>query len=388
MGMESFVDGYNLICFFGCSDLSVHAMTTPHKLPTQQEIARLAGVSQVTVNAVLNGSSHTRTRPETRAQILAIAKKLNYKIQRHARFMRTGKSGSIALLTSSVNVETAQLRQNLAMVAVHDLGYFPKIYDINWYGGDFGRAWDDVLQDRPEGILFVGPLTLMDAGVRRRIAALDTPIVSLSGPRLPNVPLLIPDYQDSFYRLACHLMNTGRQRITLIMRKPSYQKAYLWQDDRRLGFARAMQERSLKPRIRELDFYRPEKPETVISIIRDERLIDNCHYGYDFARAALQKGLKDDAWMFFNDAWAMGALRALGEEKIEVPAAMAVTGCDGENSTRYGYLPITTIVQPIRTLVSEGAEVLIEMMKTKKTRGSYVRKLRCDLQFGATTENH
>ncbi len=357
----------------------------PNKLPTQKEIARLAGVSQVTVNAVLNASNHTRTKPETRDHILAIAKQLNYKIQQHARFMRTGKSNSIAVISTMGIVETGYVRLNLALSAVRDAGFFPSFYDTKWGGDNFDETWDEVLQSRPEGIVFAGGITLMTPEVKARIAELDIPIVSLSGPQLDQIPLLIPDYRDGFRRLTRHVLEAGRREITLIMREPTtYQKAYRWQDERRLGVLEAAQEESMDLKLVDLSVKRPERGEKSHLVFTDAKLADNLIHGYEFGRKAIAEGLHGDTWMFFNDAWALGALRALGEAKVAVPERMAITGCDGENSVKYGYIPITTLVQPIRQIAAEGVKLLVEMIRTKESRKDLVRRLPCELRIGAT----
>lgn len=352
-------------------------------MPTQKEIARLAGVSQVTVNAVLNGSNHTRTKPETREQILAIAKKLNYRIQRHARLMRTGKSQAIALVTSPAIVETAYLRLNFAAAAVRDSGYFPHIHDVSWRNGDFVQTWEEVLQGQPEGILLVGPIPLIDSKIRKLITSSKIPTVSISGPYLDNIPLLIPDFQQGFSALTQHLIARGRKRITLVMRKPTYQKAFRWQDERRLGYLNAMRDKGLKPKVIDLSIKRPEQ--NLGLLFRDRALIDHCVYGYDFAKTGLPKLKGEDCWMFFNDAWALGALRALGEAGISIPDGMAVTGCDGQTDTRYGYLPLTTLAQPVRALADEGTELLLEMIKNKENGRELIRRLPCELLVGATS---
>jgi len=357
------------------------------RLPTQKEIARLAGVSQVTVNAVLNGSNHTRTRPETRELILSIAKQLNYKIQRHARAIRTGKSGAIALMTASTLVETAYLRQNLASLAIREAGFFPEIYNLSWTKGNFEELWAEMLQSRPEGILLVGGVALITPKVKECILKTELPIVSICGPFIEQIPLIIPDYRAGFCQLTRMLIGTGCRNLKLVMRDASsYQKAYRWQDERRLGFLDAVEGTDVSATVVDLAIQRPEGGEDRELLFTDPRLSDNYSYGYDYAREQLAQGaVADDAWMFFNDAWAQGALRALGEAKIAVPETLSVTGSDGELGGKYGYLPLTTLVQPIRQAVNAGVEQLISMIRDRMHRRNLVQRIPCEIRHGATT---
>lgn len=63
---------------------------------TSVDIAYRAGVSQATVSRVLRGSPLVNI--ETRKRVEAVARELNYKVDRHASSLRTQRSGTLALL--------------------------------------------------------------------------------------------------------------------------------------------------------------------------------------------------------------------------------------------------------------------------------------------------
>ncbi|MDA8322007.1 MAG: LacI family DNA-binding transcriptional regulator [Actinomycetota bacterium] len=64
--------------------------------PTIADVARAAGVSVTTVSHALNDKG--RVDPETRERIAQVVARLGYRANRHARGLRSGRSGSIALL--------------------------------------------------------------------------------------------------------------------------------------------------------------------------------------------------------------------------------------------------------------------------------------------------
>jgi LacI family transcriptional regulator len=80
------------------------------RAPTQIDIARRAGVSQVTVSHVLSGRG--RVGEEVRARVLSIARKLGYRPNAAARAISTGKFGCVALLLGS-RQQTSVLAQEL-----------------------------------------------------------------------------------------------------------------------------------------------------------------------------------------------------------------------------------------------------------------------------------
>lgn len=66
------------------------------KRPTIHDVARAAGVSVTTVSDALNEKG--RVDPATRARVQKVGRKLGYQPNRHARGLRSGRSGALGLL--------------------------------------------------------------------------------------------------------------------------------------------------------------------------------------------------------------------------------------------------------------------------------------------------
>jgi DNA-binding LacI/PurR family transcriptional regulator len=66
------------------------------KRPTIHDVAHAAGVSVTTVSDALNGKG--RVDPATRARVQAVGRRLGYQANRHARGLRSGRSGALGLL--------------------------------------------------------------------------------------------------------------------------------------------------------------------------------------------------------------------------------------------------------------------------------------------------
>ena len=64
--------------------------------PTINDVARMAGVSVTTVSHALNGKG--RVDPATRAHVLHVVGQLGYRANRHARVLRSGRSGALGLV--------------------------------------------------------------------------------------------------------------------------------------------------------------------------------------------------------------------------------------------------------------------------------------------------
>lgn len=64
--------------------------------PTIRDVAKTAGVSATTVSHALNGKG--RVDPATRALVAEVVGQLGYRANRHARGLRSGRSGALGLL--------------------------------------------------------------------------------------------------------------------------------------------------------------------------------------------------------------------------------------------------------------------------------------------------
>ena len=71
-------------------------MAAMAKQPTIHDVAHAAGVSVTTVSDALNGKG--RVGPATRMRVEAAGRSLGYQANRHARGLRSGRSGAVGLL--------------------------------------------------------------------------------------------------------------------------------------------------------------------------------------------------------------------------------------------------------------------------------------------------
>ncbi|MBI1977635.1 MAG: substrate-binding domain-containing protein [Candidatus Omnitrophica bacterium] len=65
----------------------------------------------------------------------------------------------------------------------------------------------------------------------------------------------------------------------------------------------------------------------------------------------------------FNDDLAIGALRALKEEKISCPEQVAVIGYDGLERGKYVEPPLTSVRQPLEAMGREMVQILIRILE-------------------------
>jgi LacI family transcriptional regulator len=95
--------------------------------------------------------------------------------------------------------------------------------------------------------------------------------------------------------------------------------------------------------------------------------------GYAAMRRLLGLGRRPHAVFVASDTMAIGALRAISEAGLRVPADVAVVSFDDLPAAAYASPPLTTVRQPISELGSTAVRILIEQIESADTAPSLVR---------------
>ena len=84
--------------------------------------------------------------------------------------------------------------------------------------------------------------------------------------------------------------------------------------------------------------------------------------GQAAADEILDRGLELDAIVAANDGMALGILEALRKRGIGVPRDLAVTGFDDLDLARLAFPPLTTVAQPLTTMVELGVRLVVDQL--------------------------
>jgi DNA-binding LacI/PurR family transcriptional regulator len=309
---------------------------------TLHDVAALANVSIKTVSNVVHDYQHVR--PATRERVLAAIKELGYQPNLSARGLRSGRTGVIGLalpeLSQSYFAELADsviraAEKRSLVVLIEQTG-----------GGDREREIAMLSSPRlqlTDGLIF-SPLGM---GMEdRELLAVPYPLVLL-GERIFGGPVdhVTMKNVEAARAATRHLLERGRRRIAVV------------------GAGEGEDVSSASLRLRG---YREALEEAGVPY--DERLVVPAPewHRLDGARAMrdmLAAGVAFDAVFGLNDTLALGALRALQEAGVRVPADVALIGFDGLDETQYS-LPALSTVDPGRDEIADTAvRVLVERIE-------------------------
>lgn len=300
---------------------------------TSLDIAHLAGVSQPTVSRALRG--HPSVNPETRRRILAIARELNYKVDKNASNLRAQQSGTLALLF----FEDPAPDDSMINPFFHSmLGSITRAcarhgYDLLVSFQQLSHDWHADFEDshKADGLILLGYGDYLESRTRlEQLVARGTHFVrwgaALEGQ--PGVSIGCDNFQGGL-DMGRHLVSRGYRRVAFLGDATDHYPEFR---ERHRGFAQALAEAGLEA-----------DPALV------QRAISSEEAGHAAAGRLLDSGVAFDAVFAASDLIAIGALRALAEHGLRVPADVALAGFDD--------IPMATMTSPALTTVQQDTKV-------------------------------
>lgn len=145
---------------------------------------------------------------------------------------------------------------------------------------------------------------------------------------------------------------------------------------RRMGMVQGPVEASLDARERERVFKETLNQE---GIELDPKHFIRCDYFFEedsyirILELIHSKHPLPRAFFCFNDDLAVGAIRALREEKIMVPQEVAVLGFDGTERGKHLMPPLTTVLQPLEQMGREMVRIAIGLLRGELTAPAQIR---------------
>jgi DNA-binding LacI/PurR family transcriptional regulator len=289
--------------------------------PTVLHVARQAGVSAATVSRALNGQ--VPVSPSTHARVMAAVDMLGYRLNTVARGLRKGQTNTVALLVGDIKQGHFGEMTKSVQMALESIGVELLLFNV---GHSQERLAQFVvrassMQLRAMAIAVSDAISAPVAGHLQALAASGTPVIAISQnlTRL-GIHSLVHEERAAVTRSVEWLLGQGRKRI-----------AYLG----RIMHSAVSSER-----------YRGYKTALVRAGRFDEALVLQPAYryagGHDTVLRALDAGLRFDGIQTASDELAAGAMAALRDRELCVPADVAVIGIGDIEVSSYLRPALTT----------------------------------------------
>ena len=314
---------------------------------TSADVAARAGVSRTAVSFVLNARTDTGISPGTWRRIEEAARELGYHPHGAARALAGGTSHTIGFVLRQSSEQVAAdalLAETLWGIAseARTGGYRVLVEPLSPNGGRYSEL---LLSQRVDGLIVSGPRT--DDDELAALVADGFPII-LQG-TLPDVPAPSVDIDNRAGARAAveHLIALGHRRIACITNAPL---AYTAAADRVSGYRDALD---------------------AAQVPFDAALVAEGAFDAASGHAAMTGllTLADPVTAVFvaSDIVAFGALRAIREAGLRVPADISVVGFDDIPLARHFDPPLTTIRLPANALGAAAGRALVDRLAGRPT---------------------
>jgi len=298
-----------------------------------KKLAEHLGLNPATVSVVLNEVPGRAIPQATRDRIKAAAKELNYRPSLLARSLRNRRTLSIGILVPELG--DGYHTQVMSGIGDHlmDAGYF--------YFTAHHRHRKNLVEEYSQMLLGRGAEALI---------AIDTllehpfpvPVVAVAGHRpIDGVTNLVLDHRFAAELALTHLHSLGHRRIAFMRGQPFSSDS----DERWRSMVRVAREVGIAIR-----------PELTVQLDRD---VSSPELGYPVIQHLLSNREQFTAVVAFNDMSAIGAIRALQDSGLQVPADVSVIGFDDINAAAFNNPRLTTIRQPLANMGRMAAQCVL-----------------------------
>lgn len=308
---------------------------------TIKDIAKLAGVSHTTVSRALNDSN--LIKEETKIRIKKIAKELQYVPDRNARALVNAKSNNIGLFFSSIVEGTSpEFFQEVVRSISKALS---QEYNLVINAMTHYRNYNEINKKDYDGIILVSQTQKDDIFIKAMMDK-EIPIVVLNRD-VQNLDVMnvLGDDEAGVYEGVSYLIKRGHKEIGFITGREDFESTTL----RKMGFIRALRDYQIEP----LHHY----------IVLGDYSMDS---GYKGMMGLLKLEKYPSAVFCSNDDMAFGAVKAIGEAKLQIPNDIAIMGFDDSLFAEYMIPPLTTIKRPIGDISRQGVELLLGLIEDKE----------------------
>jgi DNA-binding LacI/PurR family transcriptional regulator len=312
-----------------------------HHPVSLKQLAAHLDLNPATVSVVLNDVPGRAIPQSTRDRIKAAAKLLNYQPSLLARSLRNRRTLTIGILVPDLG--EGYHTEVMSGIGDHLMkaGYF--------YFTTHHRHRKDLVEEYCRMLLGRGAqgLIAVDTALEH---SLPVPVVAVAGHRhIDGVTNVLLDHRQAAELALTHLHSLGHRRIAF-MHGQSFSSDSEDRWDSILQMAQKLG----------LEIY----PELVIQLEQDTT---SPELGYPVVQQLLTQKQEFSAIMAFNDISAIGAIRALADFGLRVPADVSVIGFDDIRAAAFSTPRLTTIRQPLAEMGRIAAQCILDRIERTGT---------------------
>lgn len=317
---------------------------------TMRDVAKASGFSSATVSIVLNNAPLARyIAPATKKRIEEVAKKLGYRPNAMARFLRSNRSHTVGLMFFDITDPFCTPILRGIENALYQSSYVPIFADAQNQRSRFERYLEMFLEHHVEALIVVANWLFVDIQLLADVSKRNIPAATI-GWELPGdtVSSVMVDNETGGRIALEHLHQLGHRKIAFIRGpKMLIDSAPRWRGMQKFAHGTGL----------EID--------SSLVLQLPDSLDPNSGFegGYRLTEELLQRKKKFTGLMAFDDLTAMGAIRALTKAGVKVPEQCSVTGFDDVAVSSLAVPSLTTVRQPLEAMGTHAVNIVMEGIK-------------------------
>lgn len=311
---------------------------------TIQDVARLAGVSPMTVSRVMNDEKNVREA--TREAVIKAVRELNYAPNPAARSLARADPTHIGVLYS--NPSAAYLSKFLlgALEEARQVGTQLVLDSSDEDAAEERAAAVRLAENGVDGVILPAPLS-ESAHVLEVFENADMPVVRVAVGRMtePGLNVRVDD-RAAAHAMARHLLDLGHRRIGFIRGHPNQSAS----EERWRGFADALEAAGTDPLTAAV-----------------EQGYFTYRSGFEATERLLATWPDLTAIFASNDDMAAAAVNVAHIRGLRVPHDLSVVGFDDTAIATTVWPELTTVRQPIELMAGAALELLLAELRARRS---------------------
>lgn len=309
-----------------------------------KDIAKHLGLSKTTVSLVLNNKGdEAKISTITQKKIFEYAKRNNYSPNHLARGLSRGKTETLGLIVPNIaDSHYAVIAQQIEE-RTKEMGYTVVFSSSNENPKDEGKLIRTMLNRQVDGLIIAS--TQQNHNEIELLKKNNFPFVLIDR-HYPEIDTysIISDNFGGVKKATRHLIELGRHKIGFLTLDSKLEVLKL----RKKGYLDTLKKNNME-----------------FSMVKE---LDQIRYNQEMEGAIhdLINGTnKVDALIFSTHYLTALGLRELKKNKINIPKDIAVVSFDEMSAFDLLDPPITSIIQPVKQMAKQAAEVLINSIENK-----------------------
>lgn len=317
-----------------------------------KDIARLAGVSPSTVSRVLNNSGYVSE--EIRLKVQNVVDETGYRPNQIAKSLKDRSTKTIGIIIPQIASETMAKLVEAAYRCCNERGYKILMENTQLDSGREIESLKSLYHQQVEGIL------LMSVGLSREhkqvIESLKIPVI-VTGQKMEGLCCYTHDNRKAVKSLVKKMIERGKKRIAIL-------NVDIEEDDsirvqRELGYRDALSENGMEfdPKLAAYGKFSIASGMEMMEKIWNENQI------------------KPDGVFAVTDKIAIGAMRFLMKQKVDIPVECAVAGVGNNKLSEFIEPALSTIEYYYTELGTAATNLLIDAIEgNEKAEGIHLMK--------------